>query len=158
MIHIANALQTAVEAALPRLKGLSERQTSRERGGGKWTAKEILGHLIDSADNNHQRFVRARSTDPLIFPGYDQNAWVLAHAYRARSWHELVDLWAAHNAQVAQVIASTPDDRRAVQCRIGDNDAVTLLSLMEDYLRHMEHHLGQIFSAESRRSAGDAAE
>lgn len=158
MIHIANALQSAVDAALPRLKGLSDRQTSRERGGGKWTAKEILGHLIDSADNNHQRFVRARSTDPLIFPGYDQNAWVVTHAYRARSWQELVDLWAAHNAQIAQVIASTPAELRAVQCRIGDNEPVTLQWLMEDYLRHLEHHLGQILPAESRRPAGEAAE
>jgi len=148
MVHIANTLQATVEAAVPRLKGLSDRQTSRDRGAGKWTVKEILGHLIDSAANNHQRFVRARSIDPLIFPGYDQDAWVVTHGYRARSWKELVDVWAAYNAQVAQVIASTHADRRAVQCRIGDNEAVTLEWLMQDYLRHMEHHLGQILPAE----------
>lgn len=158
MIHIANALQTTVEATLPRLRKLTDRQAMRDRGAGKWTVKEILGHLIDSAANNHHRFIRARASDPLVFPGYDQNAWVAAHAYRARSWPELVDIWAAYNAQVAQVISSTPADRRAVQCRIGDNEPVTLEWLMEDYLRHMEHHLGQILPAESRPSAGGAAE
>jgi uncharacterized damage-inducible protein DinB len=146
MIHIANALQTTVDAALPRLRALTDRQTSRDRGAGKWTVKEILGHLIDSAANNHQRIIRARGSDPLVFPGYDQDAWVSAHGYRARSWRELVDTWAAYNAQVAQVIASTPPDRRAVPCRIGDNEPVTLEWLLEDYLRHMEHHLGQILS------------
>ena len=158
MIHIANALQTTVEAALPRLRKLSDRQAARDRGAGKWTLKEILGHLIDSAANNHQRIIRARSSDPLIFPGYEQNEWVTAHGYRARSWSELVDIWVAYNAQVSQIIASTPADRRAVQCRIGDNEPVTLEALVQDYLRHMEHHLGQILTAESRRSAGEAAE
>lgn len=149
MIHLASALQTAVDEALPRLKGLTDRQAMRDRGAGKWTLKEILGHLIDSAANNHQRFVRARTSDPLVFPGYDQNAWVVAHAYRARSWPELVDIWAAYNAQVAEVISSTPADRRAVQCRIGDNEAVALEWLVEDYLRHMQHHLGQILPADA---------
>lgn len=148
MIRLANALQKTVEAALPRLQGLTDRQASRDRGAGKWTVKEILGHLIDSATNNHQRVVRARGNDPLIFPGYDQNDWVVAHAYRTRSWLELVGLWAACNAQLAQVIASTPANRRTAQCRIGDNEAVTLEWLMEDYLRHMEHHLEQILPVE----------
>jgi uncharacterized damage-inducible protein DinB len=148
MIHIANALQAKVDAIIPKLKGVTDRQASRDRGAGKWTVKEILGHLIDSAANNHQRFVRAQGSDPLVFPAYDQNAWVTAHGYRARSWPELVNIWAAYNAQVAQVIASTPADRRAVQCRIGDNETVTLEWLMRDYVRHMEHHLGQILPAE----------
>ena len=74
-----------------------EDRTLRNRGEGKWVPKEILGHLIDSAANNHQRFVRARFADPFNSPGYDQNAWVAVHAYRERPWAELVDLWAAHN-------------------------------------------------------------
>ena len=151
MIHIANALQTTVEAALPRLHGLTDRQAMRDRGAGKWTVKEILGHLIDSAANNHQRFVRARGSDPLVFPGYDQDAWVAAHGYRTRSWSELVDIWVAYNAQIAQVISSTPAGMRAVQCRIGDNEAVTLEWLMQDYVRHMEHHLRTDASPARRR-------
>ena len=123
MINIANALQTTIQAALPRLRALSEQDAQRDRGEGKWVVKQILGHLIDSAANNHQRFVRARGADPVVFPGYDQNAWVAAHAYTIRSWPELIDIWIAYNAQVAEVISSTPSERRQVQCLIGDNEA-----------------------------------
>ena len=149
MIHIANALQALMDAAVPRLRAMPDRRVMRDRGPGKWVGKEILGHLIDSAANNHQRFVRARALDPLIMPGYDQNAWVDAHGYRTRQWLELLDIWVAYNAQVAQVISSMPVGRGAVQCRIGDNEPVTLEWLMEDYVRHMEHHLGQILPADA---------
>lgn len=150
MIHIANALQATIDDALPRLRALSDRQATHDRGAGKWVAKEILGHLIDSAANNHQRFVRARMVDPLIFPGYDQNGWVTAHGYATRPWSELVDVWVAYNAQVAQVISSTSLGRGVVQCVIGDNEAVTLEWLMQDYVQHMKHHLAQIFPVEKK--------
>jgi DinB family protein len=148
MIHIANALQATIDDALPRLRALSDSQATHDRGAGKWVAKEILGHLIDSAANNHHRFVRARMVDRLIFPGYDQDAWVTAHGYATRSWSELVDVWVAFNVQIAQVISSTPLGRGAVQCVIGDNEAVTLEWLMQDYVRHMKHHLAQILPVE----------
>ena len=149
MIHIANTLQATMDAAVPRLRALPERRVMRDRGVGKWVAKDILGHLIDSAANNHQRFVRARTDDPLIMPGYDQDAWVEAHAYRTRPWLELVDIWAAYNAQVAQVISSMPAGRGGVQCRIGDNEPVALEWLMADYIRHVEHHLQQILPVDA---------
>jgi hypothetical protein len=148
MINIANALQTTIQAALPRLRALSEQDAQRDRGEGKWVVKQILGHLIDSAANNHQRFVRARGADPVVFPGYDQDAWVAAHAYTIRPWLELIDIWMAYNAQVAEVISSTPSERRQVQCRIGDAEPATLEWLMTDYVRHMRHHLEQIVPSE----------
>ena len=150
MIHIANALQATIDDALPRLRALSDRQATRDRGAGKWVAKEILGHLIDSAANNHQRFVRARMVDPVIFPGYDQNAWVTAHGYATRPWSELVDIWVAYNAQIAQVVSSTSLGRGVVQCVIGDHEAVTLEWLMQDYVQHMKHHLAQILPVEKK--------
>ncbi len=149
MIHIANTLQATIDAAVPRLRAMPDRRVMRVRGVGKWVGKEILGHLIDSAANNHQRFVRARSDDPLIMSGYDQNAWVEAHAYRTRPWLELVDIWVAYNAQVAQVISAMPAGRGAVHCRIGGNEPVTLEWLMEDYIRHLEHHLKQILPVDA---------
>jgi hypothetical protein len=99
--------------------------------------------------------VRARLVDPLIFPGYDQTAWVDAHGYAIRPWSELVDTWVAYNLQIAQVVSSTPVGRRVVQCVIGDNEAVTLEWLMQDYIEHMKHHLAQIFPVE-KPTAGDA--
>ena len=116
MIHIANALQATMDAAVPRLRAMPDWRAMRDRGAGKWVGKEILGHLIDSAANNHQRFVRARTVDPLIIPGYDQNAWVDGPWIPDRPWLELLDIWVAYNAQVAQVISSMPVGRGAVQC------------------------------------------
>ena len=139
-------LQAEVDAALPRLRALSEARAAAPRGDGKWVRKEVLGHLIDSAVNNQQRFVRARVSDPFVWPGYDQNAWVAAHGYRERGWTDLVDLWAASNTQVAAAMRSVPSDRLATSCAIGNDPAVTLDWLMHDYVRHVRHHLTQIFS------------
>jgi hypothetical protein len=137
-------LRAEVDAALPRLRALSEARAAASRGDGKWVRKEILGHLIDSAANNQQRFVRARFTDPFVWPGYDQNAWVSAHGYRQRAWADLVDAWVACNEQVAAAMRSVPPERLATSCAIGSDPAVTLEWLMHDYVRHMRHHLAQI--------------
>lgn len=92
MIEPANELRTEVERAAARLRALDETDAARDRGPGKWTKQEILGHLIDSAANNHQRFVRAQAVDPFVWPGYEQDAWVAANRYRLRPWGELVEL------------------------------------------------------------------
>jgi|SRR5438552_102717 len=144
MIEVAAELRDEVDSALPRLRRLGEAASARDRGPGKWIKKEILGHLIDSATNNHQRFVRAQAADPFVGPGYDQNAWVAANRYRDRRWDELVDLWAGLNRHVAHVMGSVPPARLATRCVIGDDEAATLEWWMRDYVRHLKHHLAQI--------------
>jgi hypothetical protein len=145
MSDIAAQLSREVRDQLPQLRLLTEAQVTADRGKGKWVRKEILGHLIDSAANNHQRFVRARSGGALVWPGYDQNGWVEIHAYRSRPWAELLDLWAALNTHIAQVITSTPADRLATSCVIGaSSEPVTLEWLMKDYITHLRHHLSQL--------------
>jgi DinB superfamily len=141
----AGELRAEVAAALPRLRALSEPRAGEPRGDGKWVRKEILGHLIDSAANNHQRFVRARFSNPFVWPGYDQNAWVAAHDYRRRPWTELIDLWAGMNAQLAAAMDSVPADRLATSCVIGNDPPAPLEWWMRDYVRHLRHHLAQIF-------------
>jgi hypothetical protein len=144
MEELANALRSEVERAAARLRLWSEEEAGRDRGPGKWVAKEILGHLCDSAANNHQRFVRARFADPFAGPGYDQVEWVRAQRYRERSWLELVELWVALNRHVAAAIETVPDDRLATSCRIGSHEPAPLEWWMTDYLRHVRHHLGQL--------------
>jgi len=143
---IAEELRGEIDAALPRLRGIDDSAASADRGAGKWVRKEILGHLIDSAANNQQRFVRAQSVDPFVWPGYEQNAWVSIHRYRGRPWIDLVDLWAALNRHLAYAIEAVPASALERRCRIGDSEPVTLEWLMRDYLRHMRHHLTQILS------------
>lgn len=144
MNQAALDLQAALDEAVPRLSALSEADAGRERGAGKWSRKEILGHLVDSALNNLQRFVRAQGVERLVFPGYEQDAWVARQAYRDRSWSDVRELWAALNRQVVHVMAAVPADRLGTECVIGDEKAASLDWWMTDYVRHLRHHLGQI--------------
>jgi len=114
------------------------------RGEGAWTRLEILGHLLDSASNNHQRFARAIAEGSLIWPGYDQNAMVRVHRYRDAEPAELIELWRSYNLFLARLIGLTPAGRADALCTIGGDAPVTLAFLMTDYVRHMEHHLRQI--------------
>jgi hypothetical protein len=144
MIELADALRAEVDRASELFRSWSEADVLRDRGPGKWARKQILGHLIDSAANNHQRFVRAQFTSPFVGPGYDQEAWVVVHRYRERPWVELVDLWVALNRQVAAVIAALPPGKRQTPCLIGDRESTSLEWWMQDYLRHVKHHVEQL--------------
>jgi hypothetical protein len=121
-----------------------ESEVTQDRGAGKWMRKEILGHLIDSALNNHQRFVRAQLTSPFVGPGYDQSLWVILHGYRGRPWVELVDLWAALSHHIACVVESVSAEKLQTPCVIGEREAAPLEWWIRDYLRHLKHHLEQI--------------
>ena len=114
---------------------------------GGWSRRQVLGHLIDSASNNHQRFVRASLQDSLEFPGYEQNGWARVQAAEQAEWPLLLALWANYNRYLAHVIAHLPSGKLALPIRVGQNEPVTLKFLVEDYLKHMVHHLGQIGAA-----------
>ena len=144
MKELAGQVQAEVERAAERFRTWSETDVTRTRGDGKWVRKEILGHLIDSALNNHQRFVRAPLASAYVGPGYEQQAWVRANGYRERSWRELVELWVAANRHVAAVMERVPAAALQTPCTIGEGKPVTLEFVMQDYLVHMRHHLRQI--------------
>jgi len=151
---LADFRQT-VESGFVRLQGISEEQSAIATAEGKWSIREIIGHLIDSAANNHQRFVRAQFTDDLVFSGYDQEKWVKVQAYTEEPWENLVQLWRLYNLHLVHVIARIPEptltltrtkhslDRIALET-ISSDRAVTLEYLVRDYLRHLKHHLKQI--------------
>lgn len=144
MKPLADELRSEIAASYPRLRALTEADVSPPRADGKWSRKEILGHLIDSAANNHQRFVRAQMVDAFEWPGYEPNEWVRVHGYRDQSWTDLLGFWLALNGLVASVIERMPESRADTRCTIGAGEAVTLEWLMQDYLRHLRHHLAQI--------------
>jgi hypothetical protein len=127
-----------------RLRAMGGPTLSRRPGPGKWCAKEILGHLVDSAANNHQRFVRAALDGQLSFPGYVQDGWVSVQRWAEEDWFAIVDLWTALNRHLAHVLAGLPEAARSARCLIGGRPAVTLAALAEDYLRHLEHHLATL--------------
>lgn len=145
MNDAAEHLRQAVSEFLPKLKALSESEAATRRDD-KWSPKELLGHLIDSASNNHQRFLRAQLVDKLVSPGYEQDAWVTVQKYQHRSWQDLLAFWEHYNRHLAHVIDAVPQGRLQTQCLIGENAPVTLDYLMTDYVRHLRHHLEQIFA------------
>ena len=122
---------------------------------GKWSPKQIMGHLIDSCANNHQRFVRAQIQDNLVFPGYQQEEWVVLQDYQNQDWEAIITLWKNYNLHLAKVIEKIPEtilfkehldhvlDKIAYKTIPADQPA-TLAYFIEDYLNHMNHHLKQI--------------
>ncbi len=142
----ADELRTIVREITPRLKAITESSSAAKASPGKWSKKEIIGHLIDSASNNHQRFVRAQLADSLAIPGYEQERWVTTQQYQVESWAELVSFWSAYNVHLAHVIAGVPQEKCGHKVQIGQSAPVTLEFLMTDYLRHLKHHLEQIFA------------
>lgn len=148
------SLRSTLRRASAELVQVSETAAGMHPAPGKWSKKEIVGHLVDSASNNHQRFVRARFQPDLVFPGYAQDDWVAAQQYSSAPWAELVELWKGYNLHLARVMAATPTAIRtqpharhnlheiAFKPLPADQPA-TLEWFMCDYVDHMEHHLRQ---------------
>ncbi len=144
MKDVSDQLNRTVSEAAPRLLAINTADNSKPLSPGGWSRKQIMGHLIDSASNNHQRFVRALLQPSLEFPGYDQNGNVRVQGVQEADWDLLVSLWASYNCFLAHVLARVPESKLQTACRIGDGDPVTLEFLARDYVRHMIHHLDQI--------------
>jgi hypothetical protein len=142
--ELADALRRSVDMAAPKLRALSASRAAQAPSPGKWSPQELIGHLIDSATNNHQRFVRAQQGPSLTLPAYAQEHWVASQHYGERAWDDLTTFWHLYNLHLAHVIAHIPEEHRDVPCTIGTYAPVTLGFLAHDYIVHMEHHLRQI--------------
>jgi hypothetical protein len=148
-------LVDAVTRATPALLALGDERSARRPAPGKWSPREIVGHLIDSASNNHERFVRAQFQDGLVFAGYDQDAWVAAQHYQDSPWSDLVALWGSFNRHLARVMATVPAEERTKRRHRHNLDELawrtwpaaqpaTLDYFMRDYVEHLQHHLRQL--------------
>lgn len=144
-----------IDSASARLLRITEAQSEQPRAEDHWSAKQIIGHLIDSATNNHARFVLAQMKDDLVFPGYDQDRWVQVQDYQHASWSQLIDLWRAYNYHLLHVMTSAPEEKLQNFCAqhslqtiafetVAPAEPVTLEYLMKDYVVHLKHHLKQI--------------
>jgi hypothetical protein len=150
MKELSAQLLRLVEAAEPRLRQVTEFESSKPTLSGGWSRREVVGHLIDSASNNHQRFVRAALQTSLDFPAYDQTGNVRLQAFQEADWFLLVSLWAAYNRYLSHVIAHLPESKLDTVCRIGSGPAVTLGFLAADYVTHLVHHLSQIGAIDTK--------
>jgi nitroreductase len=127
-----------------RLAGISNERASASPSPQSWSAKQELGHLIDSAANNHQRIVRAQIENHLALPGYDGDRWVEIHNYRQRNWSDLIALWRALNSQLLAAAENAPHAAWSHTLSIDGSAVVTLRFVLDDYVDHMAAHLRHI--------------
>jgi DinB superfamily len=141
MKHTANHLRKTLKTALPLLKAIKESEAIVKPAPKKWSKKEILGHLIDSAANNHQRLVRSIPQKHLNFPPYQQDSWVKVEHFQKYKWKEIIALWKSYNNFFAHLIEYTPKDALAHTLQVGENEPITLEFMLNDYVEHLKHHL-----------------
>lgn len=139
-----NTFRNQIDAAWQSLSRVTEEESQRPTREGGWSPKEILGHLIDSALNNHQRFVRAALDGRYEGPTYQQSEWVRIHGYGSMPWDTLLNYWHSQNELLCEVVIRIPEEHLEATCRIGDNDPVSLGFLVTDYLHHLDNHVRQI--------------
>lgn len=122
------------------LNSIDSEITNIKVSGDKWSLREIIGHLIDSASNNHQRFVRLQFSDLLDFPAYNGEQWVSVQNYNSMQWELLVSLWYNYNCMLINVIDRIEGDKLQ-NVWIKNEEAITLGEIIHQYYRHMELHM-----------------
>jgi len=144
MTHAAERLERLIAAVPQRLADITDADASARPQPGRWSKKEILGHLIDSAANNHQRFVRVQLAPALEFPGYAQEEWVSAQSYATERWPDVVNLWLLFNRHLLHIIRNIPAAAALRPITIGGDAPKPLEDVVRGYVDHLEHHLEQI--------------
>jgi DinB superfamily len=134
-------LQELIDRLPARLQALPSAKVEHKPAPLAWSAKEELGHLLDSAANNHQRIVRAQLEEHPALPGYDGDAWVALHQYQRRDWPSLIERWAALNRQLLAAAEAVPDWGWSRTLTIADSAPLTLQFVFDDYIHHMLEHL-----------------
>lgn len=143
-MDIYRELGEVVEEAYNKYIGLDDDITSRRVSADEWSLKEIMGHLIDSASNNHQRFIRLQLVSKLEFPGYgkDNWKWIEFSKYSEMRFSDILLLWKQYNILMMNVIKNVKEEALN-NFWIRDGDKFTLEELIVDYLRHLKEHLEQ---------------
>lgn len=154
-IQYQNTISAIVNKAFIQIQTISEEEMSHKPAINKWSKREILGHLIDSAYNNHQRFIKAIAQDHLIFEGYNQDAWVKLNNYQSRTTNEVLNLWQQTNLHLCCMLPNLPDTlllkkttkhhfHKMCMQLLQEGQASNLAYLIWDYTFHQEYHLKQI--------------
>ncbi len=144
MESVAHEILSLIAGASKGLNEISEETASERPAPGKWSKKEILGHLIDSAANNHQRFVRLQLSESVELPGYAQDDWVRVQRYQDQPWQQIIAVWASYNSQLAEVIGFADPSCLKNVWHKDDGSEVTLEFIINDYVVHLQHHLKQL--------------
>ena len=145
MEPIAKELRAIVADVVLRLGKIHDPEIAKRPHPKKWSRKEILGHLIDSACNNQQKFVRMMQQPHLEFPGYRQDDWVDLQNWAAADWQEMIELWESYNKHIAFLIQNVDPQYLKNTVSIEGAGPFTLEFIMPDYVEYLKHHVKQIF-------------
>ena len=146
---VIDRLQEHINTVPSKFLKYPEDELRRKPAPDKWSKKELLGHLIDSATNNHHRFIKAQfEKDPFILTPYEQEEWNRIQKYNEVDTKYLVEFWRMYNLHIIQLISNFPEEKLKIKCKSTDEreDAENILLLIIDYVDHMDHHLKQIFN------------
>lgn len=130
------------------LLSLSEEIITNRHNHQNRTIKQLLGHLIDSASNNHQRMTRMQYNSHLIFPDYtqDNDRWIAIQDYQHADWKNLVLLWKSYNLHIMHVIKSMNKSMLNNHWIDFEGNQVSLLAMIEGYPLHLNLHMSEIKS------------
>ena len=145
MKKVAEELRGIIEKVTPMLQSLGGENIAQRPAPKKWSQKEILGHLIDSACNNQQKFVRMMQQPKLEFPGYAQDDWVDLQNWADADWTAMIELWRAYNRHIAFLIETIDPKFYGNEIMIEGVGPFTLEFILPDYVEHLKHHVKQIF-------------
>lgn len=145
MLTAHSRLKEILHHVPAKLSSIVEHDATKKPDPNKWSKKEILGHLIDSASNNHQRFVRAQIDDNIALPKYKQDEWVAVQQWQQKHWKDIVALWQLYNQHILHIFHHVDESKLSSEVSL-DGTTYTLQFLIDDYVDHLEHHLKQIFA------------
>ncbi len=138
-------LQKVLDTVPEKLHTIPEQDFTTKPSPDKWSKQQIMGHLIDSAANNHHRFIRMQyEAVPKIV--YDPNNWNTLNFYEKADSTGIINLWFYYNRQLLWVINHIPPENLQKQCDVGNSEPATLAFLIVDYVHHLEHHLKQVLN------------
>ena len=145
--HVITAIQQTLEGEIPVLQNIPEYTLREKKNSQNRTVKQLLGHLVDSASNNHQRMVRLQYNTHLVFPDYtqDNDRWVAIQDYQHADWPDLIQLWKYYNLHIIQVIRHVHPHTLENDWIDFEGNRVTLHQMIEGYAGHLRLHMGQIW-------------
>lgn len=146
-MDLANSLDALIKTSVNDFNKITDAEWADKPNPFKWSKKEILGHLIDSAMHNLKRFneIQFLSEQPYVVQKYRQEELVIANRYQQLPVHHIIALWTSVNMQIAYVLQELPTESLTHEILRPEGDIKTLGWLVDDYVVHLRHHLAQIF-------------
>ena len=148
MQKVIAGLSAAMEKYYPLFLSMPVEQQTKKNDPDGWAKKQELGHLVDSAQNNIQRFIRVQY-QPSVQVSYNPDEWVRTNYYVNMNWNDLVGLWYLLNKQIVRILSAMPatEFEKLIDVGAAEPNLHTTSFIAEDYVVHMQHHLDHIFAA-----------